>query len=183
MSIDEVRRRIQDHHDDRQSALEILGKAIGEIIPEHRASGTASEHATATAKALLAVVDDLRKKVRNQSHIVEYLRLRARHAHEQGREEVACALQFEAIIVSMMHPEFTPQDALAAVMRHDEVEDLRKKHKAALLAYAEMWKLASRLVIHGEQAAWVHTGQPAEVWEALFELGIDPRDDAAKRGE
>ena len=169
--------------DERQAALEILGKAIDQIIPEHRASGTASEHATATAEALLAAVEDLREQVRKgQSHVVEYLRLRAHRAGEQGRDDVAGALMFEANVISMVRPGFTPQDALAA-LRHDEVDDLRKKQKAALLAYAEMWKLASRLVIHGEQAAWVHTGQPAEVWDALRDLGIDPRDDTAKRGE
>jgi hypothetical protein len=40
--------------DQRQAAIEILGAAIVQIIPESRASGDAIEHATATAEALLA---------------------------------------------------------------------------------------------------------------------------------
>lgn len=42
--------------DERQAALEILGAAIGKIIPEFRANGSSSEHATKTAAALLARV-------------------------------------------------------------------------------------------------------------------------------
>lgn len=43
----------RDSANERQQALEILGKAIDKLIPGHRASGTVVEHATATAKALL----------------------------------------------------------------------------------------------------------------------------------
>lgn len=39
--------------DARQQALEILGKAINEILPEHRATGDVVAHATKTAEALL----------------------------------------------------------------------------------------------------------------------------------
>lgn len=38
--------------DEKQQALEILGRAIGEIIPEARATGTATEHATSIAAQL-----------------------------------------------------------------------------------------------------------------------------------
>lgn len=46
----------------KQAALEILGKAIGEIIPDHRASGTVIEHATSVAAALRAKVVELREQ-------------------------------------------------------------------------------------------------------------------------
>jgi hypothetical protein len=46
---------------ERQAALEILGKAIGEIIPDFRASGSPSEHATKMGEALKNAFTALRQ--------------------------------------------------------------------------------------------------------------------------
>lgn len=59
--------------------------------------------------------------------------------------------------------------SLAALRQHVTLVDV------ALRAYANLWTFAAKLVIAGNDAAWLHCEQPAAVWDALRARGLAPR--------
>lgn len=66
-------------NESRQRSIEILGKAIGEAIPNFRASGTGEEHSTKVAAAFLD----------NETRLVELLRKARPHLQREARDAAA----------------------------------------------------------------------------------------------
>lgn len=75
-----------------------------------------------------------------------------------------------------VHPnlEVTPTagELIAILVPHNSEPSVEEKLQDTLLAYRSLWEWASKNVIDGEEAAWIHTGQPAIVWSELRARGL-----------